>query len=147
MRNAGRAVAATLITILGLTACDGAGSDSVSGTISMPPALQKTLGASDTLFITARPAGQVGGPPLAVLKEVGMKFPLAYTIGQEDVMIPGRFFTGKVEVQALIRKSGIVTVPVPGDMRGAVGKPVDAGSKGVDFVMDQADAAASAAAK
>lgn len=145
MNAASRALLATLALLT--AACDDAGSDAVSGTISMPPALQAKMGASDTLFIVARPAGVTGGPPLAVLKEVGMKFPLAYTLGQEDVMMPGRFFKGKVEIQAVLRKSGIATLPVPGDLRGVHAGAVEPGAKHVDIDLSQPDDSASAAAK
>lgn len=127
--------------------CDDGNSDAVSGTISMPPAMQAKLGASDTLFIYARPADQTGGPPLAVLKEVGMKFPLKYKIGQEDVLMPGKFFRGKVTIQAVIRKSGLATLVVPGDLRGAATHTVEPGATGVDIMLDQPDAGASSAAR
>jgi hypothetical protein len=127
------------ILALALLGCDALGNNAVSGTISLPAERQAKLGASDTLFIVARPAGEAGGPPLAVLKIVGMRFPLQYSLGQEDVLMPGKFFTGKVEVQALLRKSGMVNVPAPGDVRGAHAGAVEPGAAGVDIVLDQVD--------
>lgn len=147
MRLTRRALLAPLATLLLVSGCDAPDANAVSGTITLAPDRAARLGASDTLFIIARPAGQAGGPPLAVLKLMGMKFPLHYAIGQEDVLMPGKFFTGKVEVQALIRKSGMVNVAVPGDVRGAYTKPVEPGAKNVDIALDQADEGATPAAK
>jgi hypothetical protein len=130
------ALAAIAISSAG---CDDGSAHAVSGTITLPPERVAKLGASDTLFILARPAGQQAGPPLAVLKMVGMKFPLHYELGQEDVLMPGKFFTGQVQVQAVLRKSGIATLPVPGDVRGAYGKPVEPGAKNVDIALDTPD--------
>ena len=130
------ALAAIALFLLG---CDDGGSHAVSGTITLSAERMAKMGASDTLFILARPAGENGGPPLAVLKMVGMKFPLHYELGQEDVLMPGKFFTGKVEVQAVLRRSGIATLSVPGDVRGAHAKPVEPGAKDADIVLDQPD--------
>ncbi|MDB5097322.1 MAG: c-type cytochrome biosis protein CcmI [Cyanobacteria bacterium RYN_339] len=130
------ALAAIAISICG---CDDGGAHAVAGTITLAPDRMAKMGASDTLFILARPAGEKGGPPLAVLKMVGMKFPLKYELGQEDVLMPGKFFTGKVEVQAVLRRSGIATLPVPGDVRGVHAQPVEPGAKGVDIALDTPD--------
>jgi cytochrome c-type biogenesis protein CcmH len=127
---------ATLLVLPWLGGCENAGQSSVSGTISMTPELQKTLGASDTLFIVAKPKGG-GGPPLAVQRIVGMKFPLDYTFTQEDVIRPGIPFQGEVTVSAVIRKSGFVGMNTPGDMEGAYAKPVSVGTQHVDFAIDQ----------
>jgi cytochrome c-type biogenesis protein CcmH len=130
------ALAAIAICLIG---CDDGGAHAVAGTITLAPDRMAKLGASDTLFILARPAGEKNGPPLAVLKMVGIKFPLKYELGQEDVLMPGKFFSGKVEVQAVLRKSGIATLPVPGDVRGVHAQPVEPGAKGVDIVLDTPD--------
>jgi cytochrome c-type biogenesis protein CcmH len=127
---------ATLLLVPLLGGCEDAGAPSISGTISMDPKLQQTLGASDTLFIVAKPK-EAGGPPLAVQKIVGMKFPLDYKFTQEDVLRPGTALQGEVTVSAVIRKSGFVGMNTPGDMEGAYAKPVSVGTQHVDFAIDQ----------
>lgn len=119
-----------------LGGCEDAGGPSISGTISMDPKLQQTLGASDTLFIVAKPKDG-GGPPLAVQKIVGMKFPLDYKFTQEDVLRPGMALQGDVNISAVIRKSGFVGMNTPGDMEGAYTQPVSVGTKHVDFAIDK----------
>ena len=138
---------AALALMMAVGGCDGGDRSAVSGTITLAPERVAKLGASDTLFILARPADQPNGPPLAVLKMVGMKFPLKYELGQEDVLMPGKFFAGKVQVQAVLRKSGIATLPVPGDVRGVHGQAVEPGAKDVDIALDTPDEGAVKASK
>lgn len=114
-------------------------SNNISGTISMPAALQSKLGESDALYIVARKAN--GGPrPLAVQRMVGMTFPVHYTLSQEDVLMPGELLQGKVEMQAIIRRSGVVSLQVPGDMSGSCARnPVAVGDQHADLTIDHLD--------
>ncbi|MNS14721.1 hypothetical protein D3C72_463430 [compost metagenome] len=134
MRSKLMMAAVVLLPLLG--GCDEGSGPSISGTITMAPELQKTLGASDTLFVVAKDK-QAGAPPVAVLRIVGMKFPMTYKLTQEDVLRPNTPFQGEVTIQAMIRKSGAVGQSSPGDMDGAYGKPVTVGTQGVDFAIDQ----------
>jgi cytochrome c-type biogenesis protein CcmH len=126
----------TLIAaLLLLTGCADASGPAISGTISMKPELQEKLGASDTLFIVAKPK-EGGGPPLAVQRIVGATYPLEYKFTQEDVLRPGTPLQGTVTVSALVRKSGVVTVVNPGDLSGRYAQPVEVGADHVDFAID-----------
>lgn len=116
-----------------LTACDDPDLHSVQGTIRFAPGTERVIGGSDALFITARPAGAKGGPPLAVLKMVGVTLPTTYRISQEDVVMPGTWFRGKMEIKAVLRKSGFATAPVKGDLDSPLVGPVEPGAKGVDL--------------
>ena len=127
---------AALLMMPFLGGCDEGSGPSVSGTISLAPEHQKVLGASDTLFVIARPKGAEQGPPMAVLRIVGMKFPVKYTITQEDVLQPNTPFQGEMTVQAFIKKSGFVGMSTPGDMEGAYDQPVSVGATNVDFAID-----------
>lgn len=130
MRLASLLVVSTLM----LSGCDDPDAQSVQGEVRLAPGSHGgSVGASDALFISARPAGQKGGPPLAVLKIVGMRFPVTYKLGQEDVVIPGNWFRGKVDVRASLHKSGFVSVDVPGDLQGGAKEAVEPGAKGVDI--------------
>lgn len=128
-----------LLAIAALASSCAATSNSISGTISMPPALQAKMGESDALYIVARTPN--GGPrPLAVQRMVGMTFPVRYTITQEDVLMPGELLQGRVELQAIIRRSGVVSLEVPGDMSGTCQQnPVPVGDQHADLTIDQLD--------
>lgn len=117
----------------GLAGCEDPDAQTIRGTVRFAPGQARTLGGSDALFITARPAGDAKGPPLAVLKMVGVQPPAEYRIGQEDVIQPGTWFRGKIEVRAVLRKSGFVSAPVKGDLESAPAGPVEPGAKGVDL--------------
>lgn len=128
---------AALLVLPLLGGCEDSG-PAISGTITMAPELQKTMGTSDTLFVVAKPQ-QAGLPPLAVLRIVGAKFPLEYRITQDDVLQPNAPFQGEVVVEALIRKSGMVGAPVAGDMEGAFARPVAIGASDVDIAIDKVE--------
>lgn len=127
------AIATAIVLGLALGGCDDPDAQAVQGTIRFAPGSERRLGGSDALFITARPVGDAKAPPLAVLKMVGVQPPVAYRIGQEDVMMPGTWFRGKVEVKAVLRKSGFVGAPVKGDLDSKPVGPVEPGAKGVDL--------------
>jgi len=110
----------------------------LSGTITIDPKLKEKVDANAVLFIIARPAGASGGPPLAVKKVDRPAFPLAYSLGSENVMMQGTPFTGKVAITARLDRDGNPTTRVAGDLSGDYGKnPVEIGSTNVDIVLDQ----------
>jgi len=116
-----------------LSGCDDPDAQAVRGTVRLAPAVQAKIGGSDALFVIAREAGKQGGPPLAVIKMVGMSFPAEYRLSQEDVMMPGAWFRGKLEIKATLRKSGFVGMPTKHDLAGNAAAAVEPGAKGVDI--------------
>ncbi|RMF86260.1 MAG: hypothetical protein D6736_15565 [Nitrospinota bacterium] len=128
--------------LLLLTACDRVKSlwaekaPTISGTITVDPALIDKLSPQDRLFIIARQTN--GGPPLAVQRIVAPQFPLRYWLTQEDVMMPGMAFQGSVNIVARIDKDGKVGPPQPGDMEGVFpGNPTQVGKAQVDIVINK----------
>jgi cytochrome c-type biogenesis protein CcmH len=108
----------------------------ITGRVSLGPALKDRVVPAETLYIFARAAA---GPrmPLAVLKESAGSLPKSFTLDDSMAMSPAaRLSTaGKVIVEARISKSGSAT-PSPGDLRGA-SAPVEPGTHGVDIVIDE----------
>ena len=106
----------------------------ISGTIRLAVEPLSPLPAGTALFIIAR----VGtGPPLAVKRIVDPQFPVPYTLSVDDVMLPGRAFTGMVNVSARVQVSGAVGPLQPGDLVGHyAGNPVAVGATGVDMVLE-----------
>ena len=110
----------------------------ITGTITVDPKLKDAVNPQWTLFIIARSAEGGGGPPLAVKKIDRPGFPLAYSLGSENVMMQGRPFSGKVTIIVRLDKDGNATTRDPGDLIGEYKKnPVEVGSKNVDIVLDQ----------
>lgn len=87
-------------------------------------------GAGSVLFVIARPAGAVGGPPLAVVRIPEPRFPLDFEIGPDDVMMPAMRFEGPIELSARLDTDGNASTRAEGDRetRSAVAaSPGDAG--------------------
>jgi cytochrome c-type biogenesis protein CcmH len=110
----------------------------ISGKITIDPKLKANVDPNAALFIIARPASGAGGPPLAVKKIDKPVFPLTYSLSQENVMMQGTPFTGKINLTVRLDKDGNPVTRTPGDMTGDYKKnPVDVGTKNVDVVIDQ----------
>lgn len=108
-------------------------SATISGTIRLADQPAQPLPEGAALFIMARTGS---GPPLAVKRIVNPQFPVPYTLGTEDVMLPGRSFTGQVNLSAQVQASGRVGPLRPGDLTGDHARnPVAVGAKGVDVVL------------
>ena len=100
--------------------------------------LKANIDPQAALFIIARPAGSPGGPPLAVKKIDKPKFPLQYSLSQENVMMQGTPFTGKINITVRLDKDGNPTSRGAGDMTGEYKKnPAEVGVKNADIVIDQ----------
>lgn len=110
----------------------------IRGTISVDPKLSSKLDGQAVLYIIVYSAGSTTGPPLAVKKIEHPVFPLPYTVGPENVMMPGLSLSGKVQVSARLDKDGNPMTKEPGNLTGEYKKnPVPVGSGNVDIVIDQ----------
>ena len=117
----------------------GAGAGNISGSVAIASDLKAKLTGNEALFIIARAAQSAGGPPLAVKKIDRPSFPVAYTLGQENVMMPGVAFSGKINVSARLDKDGNPTTRQAGDMVGEYKKnPVAVGTQKVAILIDKA---------
>ena len=87
------------------------------------------------LFIIAR--SRPTGPPLAVLRVPNPSFPLAFAIGQAQVMIPGLQFSGEIQLSARLDSDGNAITKLPGDLVGAIQKSLVPGSSGIVLVLDR----------
>ncbi len=111
---------------------------SISGMITIAANLKDKMDPQFTLFIIARSANGVGGPPLAVKKIERPTFPLNYTLGQENVMMQGMPFSGKVNITVRLDKDGNPTTRGAGDLTGEYkNNPTQTGAKNVDIAIDQ----------
>jgi len=112
-------------------------SQPITGRIMVASKAEPPTGAQTALFIIARPAAP-DGPPVAVKKIDRPTFPVAYSLGPENVMIRGRSFSGKLNISARLDRDGDPMTRDSGDLVGEYkNNPVEAGSKGVDIVIDQ----------
>ncbi len=113
--------------------------DRIQGTISIEPKLKRKYQGEGTLFIIARRAGTQGGPPLAVKRIASPVFPLSYSLGKENTMIPGTVFEGKVNIVVRLDKDGDPLTRGPRDLNGNYQQnSVAIGSKNVDIILNKA---------
>ena len=91
----------------------------IEGTVNVSEALQKKIPENGTLFIFARSEGVKRGPPLAVKRVAELKLPYEFTLGPQDVMMPGTTFEGQMVLAARIDVDGDARAG-PGDIEGFV---------------------------
>jgi cytochrome c-type biogenesis protein CcmH len=90
----------------------------VSGTVSLAPALARLASPDDTVFVFAR-AAEGRGMPLAILRKKVSDLPIRFTLDDSTAMSPAATLSaaGTVIVGARISKSGNA-MPQPGDLSG-----------------------------
>ena len=87
-----------------LAASTGRSGAAIRGTVHAEG--EAPLGPGAAVFVIARPAGAVGGPPLAVVRVPQPSFPLDFEIGPGNVMIPTMKFEGALELTARLDADG-----------------------------------------
>lgn len=95
-----------------------AASRSIAGTVRLAPGRTAEVGERSTLFIVARSSGAETGAPLAVKRIVRPSFPVSFTLGPGDVMIPGTAFEGPMNLSARLDRDGDPLTRDPGDPAG-----------------------------
>ncbi len=113
-------------------------SQSISGKITIDAKLKDKIDPQAALFIIARSAAGAAGPPLAVKKIDNPTFPLNYSLSQENVMMQGTPFTGKINIIVRLDKDGNPSTRGAGDLTGEYKKnPAEVGTKNADVILDQ----------
>jgi thioredoxin-like negative regulator of GroEL len=111
----------------------------IEGVVVVDPKLKTKIDGQAVLFIIARSTSSASGPPLAVKKIPSPKFPVAFSLGAQNVMMAGTPFSGKVFLSARLDKDGNPTTKEPGNLAGVYKKnPTEVGSKKIEIVLDQA---------
>jgi hypothetical protein len=114
-----------------------AAAEPIRGRIELAPGLEGALPADGVLFVIARPQGVSGGPPLAVLRIPAPRFPLEFTIGPADVMIPSMRFEGSLSLTARLDADGNAMTRGEADLSSTVEAPVLPGASGVRLVLSE----------
>lgn len=109
---------------------------SITGTVSLSPALAKQVSPGDTVYVFARAAN---GPrmPIAVLRHRASELPLAFTLDDSSALSPQVSLSsaGTLVVGARISRSGNA-IAQPGDLLGQ-SAPVQPGASKLSIVIDQ----------
>jgi cytochrome c-type biogenesis protein CcmH len=110
---------------------------SVSGTVSLAPAMAKLVGPEDTVFIYARAAEGGMKMPLAIQRKQVKDLPITFTLDDSTSMSPAARISGvkSVVVSARVSKSGQAT-PQPGDISGQ-SEAVSVGTSGIKLELQE----------
>jgi cytochrome c-type biogenesis protein CcmH len=130
---AGKPLPAAAIAPAGARSAPGA---SVTGSVSVVPALAARVDRAATLFVFARAEN---GPriPLAVVRATAAALPMQFTLDDSQAMAPSMKLSGAkaVRIEARISRSGNAT-PQSGDLVGTSGV-VKPGTRDVRIVVDK----------
>jgi len=86
--------------------------------------------------VFARKTGQSKGPPSAVLRIAQPRFPLKFTLGPGNAMIPNTPFTGPFTITAKFSPTGNA-LQKEGTLIGTTKKTIQPGAKDVSIVIDK----------
>ena len=133
---AGGSLAAAGPAASAAAAAPTAGARSISGRVSVAPALASRVAPGDTLFVFARAAE---GPrmPLAILKRSAAELPLSFTLDDSMAMSPELKLSGyaNVVISARISKR-CDAMPQSGDLEGQ-SAPLAGRSSGIELSIDR----------
>ncbi len=107
----------------------------IRGTVTITPELAGRLRDGDVLFVIARKGP---GAPFAVQRILAPRFPLAYRLGPDDVMLAGSPFEGEVRMSVRLSRSGSAGPTQTGDLEGEYPGPVKVGAANVDMAISRA---------
>jgi hypothetical protein len=94
----------------------------IGGKIVLPAARKGDVKKGDTMFLIARRAGGMPGPPLAVQRLQAGDFPMAFSLSQRDSMVPGVPFEGELTITVRVDKDGDAMTRRKGDVFGQIAK-------------------------
>ncbi len=118
-------------------ASSGSEGRSVSGTVTLSPALAAKVKPTDSVFVFARPADG-SRMPVAVVRARVSELPLQFTLDDSRAMAPTAKISAlsEVIVNARVSRSGNA-IPSSGDLEGATEK-VKVGTQGMSLIIDRA---------
>ncbi len=115
----------------------GSGGGAITGEITLAPELAMARPDQGVLFVIARPQGATGGPPLAVLRIPNPDFPLSFSIGPENVMIPTMQFAGAISLSARLDADGNAMTRGAGDISSVVVEGLAPGATGIELALSE----------
>ena len=114
----------------------GAAGESIRGVVSLGADVAYGAPRGGVLFVIARHPGGAG-PPLAVYRVADPSFPIEYSIGPENVMIPSMQFAGEIELSARLDSDGNAMTRLPGDLQGGAAGTLSPGATDIQIVLDE----------
>jgi len=113
------------------------GAAPIEGVIDLAAEFATTRPTGGVLFVIARSQGARGGPPLAVLRIPSPDFPLEFSIGPENVMIPSLQFAGPISLSARLDEDGNAMTRGAGDISSATEESLSPGETGIKILLSE----------
>lgn len=106
----------------------------LSGEVDISPALSARAPKTNAvLFVVAR---NEGGVPLAVHRIVNPDFPAPFSMGPQDLLVPGIRRQEPLHMSVEMNTHGNLGQPKPGDLAGKLAVPVRPGTRGVRLTVE-----------
>jgi len=121
----------------GSAVANSAAAAAIEGRIELPSEMALARPDSAVLFIIARRQGVQRGPPLAVLRIPDPEFPVEFSIGPGDVMIPSMRFEGAISLSARLDADGNAMTRGSDDISSQVEEPLAPGATGVRLLLSE----------
>jgi hypothetical protein len=127
--------AAVLLAAAALSACEILTPDfKLGGEVDIAPALAARAPKTNAvLFVVAR---NEGGVPLAVHRIVNPDFPAPFSMGPQDLLVPGIRRQEPLRVSVEMNTHGNLGQHKPGDLAGKLASSVRPGTRGLRLVLE-----------
>ncbi|MEK7388899.1 MAG: hypothetical protein AAB036_04310 [Elusimicrobiota bacterium] len=107
----------------------------LNGRVEIAPTLESRMPKTNSvLFIIARNAG---GVPVAVHRIVNPQFPASFSMGPQDLLVPGIRSREPLTLSAQLNAHGNLGMPKPGDIEGRGMGPAYPGDRGAIVRLDK----------
>jgi len=74
---------------------------------------------------------------VAIKRIIAPRLPLQYSIGERDLVLPGKSWIGPLTIKVYVNRHGKVGAAERGDLRGVHRGKVRSGASHVDIVVDE----------
>lgn len=132
---AGRLGPLLLLPLLAACAPGGQDAFSLRGSITAPPRLQKRAEKPNSVLLIV--ATNSAGVPVAVKRIINPRFPLHYSMNENDLLLPGPVWQGPLTVTVHVNKHGRLGTQKKRDLRGYHRGTARSGDRSVNVVIDQ----------
>lgn len=107
----------------------------LAGEVDIAPELAaRTAKTNGVLFVVAR---SEGGVPLAVHRIVNPEFPAPFTMGPQDLLVPGIRRNEPLHLSVEMNAHGNLGQPKSGDLAGRLASPVRPGTRGLKLRVEE----------
>jgi hypothetical protein len=107
----------------------------LSGTVTLASAIQHRIPQTNAvMFIVVK---NEGGVPMAMQRIVNPQFPVKFTMGQDDLIVPDVPSSTSLRLEVEMNSHGRLGAPVKGDFAGVLPNSTSPGERRLHVVVDR----------